>query len=110
MNPLKPAKILVVEDDTNVAAVLEARLESYGYKVCAIADTGQGAIRAAASHNPNLVLMDIMLKGHMNGIEAAQQINLQQKVPIIFLTCLNSDEIMDRAIETNPFVYILIVL
>lgn len=107
MDPLQPVKILVVEDDTNVAAVLEARLESYGYEVCAIADTGPGAVQAAAANRPNLVLMDIMLKGNMNGIEAAHQINQQQELPIIFLTCLNSDEIMDRAIETNPYGYIV---
>ena len=107
MNQLEPTKILVVEDDPNVSAVLEARLETYGYKVIATADTGKKAIQASAAHKPDLVLMDILLKGRMNGIEAAEQINQQQNVPIVYLTCLNSDEIMDRAIQTNPYGYIV---
>lgn len=107
MNQLQPTKILVVEDDANVSAVLGARLETYGYQVCATADTGKKAIQASAACKPDLVLMDILLKGQMNGIEAAEQINRQQNVPIVFLTCLNSDEIMDRAIQTNPYGYIV---
>jgi two-component system, response regulator PdtaR len=107
MKELQRPKILVVEDDANVSAVLEARLESYGYQVCAITDTGAGAIRAAATHSPDLVLMDIMLKGNMNGIEAAEKINAQQEVPIIYLSCLTSDEVVDRAIHSNPYGYIV---
>lgn len=107
MNQTAPTKILVVEDDINVATVLEARLESYGYAVCAIAETGKGAVDATNAHHPDLVLMDIMLKGEMNGIEAAEIINQEHDMPIIYLTCLNSDEIMDRAINTNPYGYIV---
>lgn len=107
MDQHQHTKILVVEDDANVSAVLEARLETYGYTVCATADTGQKAIEASATHQPDLVLMDILLKGKMNGIEAAEKINQQQNVPIVYLTCLNSNEIMDRAIRTNPYGYIV---
>lgn len=107
MNPQQSAKILVVEDDSNVAAVLEARLENYGYKVCAIADTGPDAIQAVESNRPDLVLMDILLKGDMNGIEAAEHININQNVPIIFLTCSNSEDIIVRAIQTSPYGYVV---
>jgi DNA-binding response OmpR family regulator len=99
--------ILIVEDDRNVAAVLEARLESFGYRVCAVAETGAQAIDLNREHDPNLVLMDILLKGDMNGIETAEKILSQYDVPIIYLSCLGTDEIMDRAAQTNPYGYII---
>ncbi len=100
-------KILVVEDDSNVAAVLEARLESFGHKVCGIVKTGPSAVSGALEHRPHLVLMDILLEGDMNGIEAAEQINRQMDVPIVFLSCLSDQHIMDQAIKTNPFGYVI---
>lgn len=101
------ANILVVEDDKNVAAVLEARLESFGYRVCAIAPSGPKAIEAEHQLRPDLVLMDILLEGDMNGIEAAKIIHQQSDVPIIFLTCLNDPAVLDRAINTNPYGYLV---
>ena len=103
----KPVRILVVEDVVNVATVLKARLESYGYEICAVAKTGQSAIAGSLGHKPDLILMDIMLEGDMNGIEAAHEILKKIDIPIIYLSCLNDQEVMDRAIETNPFGYIL---
>jgi CheY-like chemotaxis protein len=102
-----PANILVVEDDKNVAAVLEARLESFGYNVCDIAATGLGAIESAIEHQPDLILMDILLEGDMNGIEAADNINNHFDVPIIFLSCLNDPAVLESAVETNPYGYIV---
>jgi CheY-like chemotaxis protein len=102
-----PATILVVEDDINVAAVLEARLESFGYKVCDIARTGQKAIEGQNRHEPDLVLMDILLEGDMNGIEAAEQISAKSEVPIIFITCLNDPAVLDKAIQTHPYGYLV---
>ena len=101
------AKILVVEDDKNVAAVLEARLESFGYDVCDIAATGQRAIDSAMRLNPDIILMDILLEGDMNGIEAADRIQERSGVPIIFLTCLNDPSVLERAIDTNPYGYLV---
>ena len=105
--PDTPARILLVEDDTNVAAVMEARLESFGYSVCEIASTGPRAIEASDRHHPDLVLMDILLEGDMNGIEAAEQISATSDAPIIFITCLNDPAILDRAIKTNPSGYLV---
>lgn len=102
-----PATILVVEDDINVAAVLEARLESFGYKVCDIARTGLKAIESHGRHEPDLVLMDILLEGDMNGIEAAEQISATSDVPIIFITCLNDPSVLDKAIRTHPYGYLV---
>jgi DNA-binding response OmpR family regulator len=106
-NGKNKVKILVVEDVANVAVVLKARLESYGYEICAMADTGPKAIAATMQHKPDIVLMDIMLEGDMNGIEAATEILKKMDVPIIYLSCLNDQKVMDRAIETNPYGYIL---
>jgi two-component system, response regulator PdtaR len=105
--PVTPATILVVEDDINVAAVMEARLESFGYNVCDIARTGLKAIEGQARHRPDLVLMDILLEGDMNGIEAAEQISAKSDVPIIFVTCLNDPSVLDKAIQTHPYGYLV---
>ncbi len=102
-----PATILVVEDDTNVATVLEARLESFGHAVCAVAKSGTKAVDRALECQPDLILMDILLEGDMNGIEAAEQITNKMDVPIIFLSCLSDQEVLDRAIRTKPFGYII---
>ena len=100
-------KILIVEDVENVALVLKARLESFDYHVCDVAPNGPAAIACALQHKPDLVLMDILLEGDMNGIEAAEKINRQISVPIIFLSCLNDQEVLDRVNHTDAFGYIL---
>ena len=100
-------RILIVEDVPNVAAVLKARLESFDYVVCDVAHNGPEAVACALQHQPDLVIMDILLEGDMNGIEAAQQINRQFTVPIIFLSCLNDPQILDQINHVNTYGYIL---
>jgi DNA-binding response OmpR family regulator len=114
MQPIQPetgnkkaARILVVEDVANVATVLKARLEAFGYEICDVVNTGQKAIDGTIRCQPDLVLMDIMLEGAMTGIEAATEIQKKVSVPIIYLSCLSDDRVMDRAIETNPYGYIV---
>jgi len=102
-----PANILVVEDDTHVATVLEARLQSFGHEVCDIAKSGPAAIRMAVDRSPDLVLMDILLEGDMNGVEAAELIHNQMDIPIIFVTCLSDQALLERAIKANAYGYIL---
>jgi two-component system, response regulator PdtaR len=99
--------ILVVEDDPNVSTVLSARLESLGYRVCGTAETGLEAVSGVFRHHPDLVTMDILLKGEMNGIEAATKIAERSDVPIIYMTCLSDQKVFERAIETNPYGYII---
>ncbi len=105
--PLGKHKILIVEDVPNVSTVLKARLESFGYEVCAVANTGPKAVALALEHKPDLILMDILLEDDMNGIEAAEQICGQLSVPIIFLSCLNDRDILERAIHVDSYGYIL---
>lgn len=101
------ARIMVVEDDENVAMVLEARLRSFGHQVCAVARSGPAAVRGALHHRPDLVLMDILLEGDMNGVEAAELIHNQLDLPIVFITCLSDQAILDRAMKTNAYGYVL---
>lgn len=103
----KPLRILLVEDVDSLATVLKTRLESFNYEVCGIANTGQKAIDCAEHHRPDLIIMDIMLEGDMNGIEAAEVISGKQDIPIIYLSCLNDQKVFDRALQTNPYGYIL---
>jgi DNA-binding response OmpR family regulator len=103
----KATRILIVEDVANVATVLKARLELFGYEICDVVNTGQKAIDGTIRCHPDLVLMDIMLEGDMTGIEAATEIQKRASVPIIYLSCLSDDQVMERAIETNPYGYIV---
>jgi len=107
MKSIPADKLLIVEDDPHVATVLEARLQTFGYHVCGIARTGPAAVRGALDHRPDLVLMDILLEGDMNGIEAAEAIHRQMDVPVVFITCLSDQPILDRAVNANAYGYIL---
>jgi two-component system, response regulator PdtaR len=103
----RPISILVVEDDPNISTVLSARLESLDYQVCGTAETGLEAISGVYRHHPDLVTMDILLKGEMNGIEAAAKIAEGSDVPIIYMTCLADQQVFERAIGTHPYGYII---
>ena len=81
---IESATILVVEDESIVAIDIQNILENLGYKVPAIADTGNEAIQKADESKPCLVLMDIRLKGEIDGIEAAEQILSRFDIPVIF--------------------------
>jgi two-component system, response regulator PdtaR len=82
-------------------------LENLGYTIIGMAATGTDAIRKTGETMPDLVLMDIMIKGDMDGIEAAQEIRDLHDVPVIYLTAYFDDEILERAKLTEPFGYIL---
>ncbi|RCJ23956.1 hybrid sensor histidine kinase/response regulator [Nostoc sp. ATCC 43529] len=101
------AKILVVEDEAIVAKDLQYRLNKFGYTVPAIASSGEEAINKALEILPDLVLMDIRLKGNMDGIQAAQEISRQLDIPIIYLTAYADDNTLQRAKITEPFGYLL---
>ncbi|QHG19679.1 response regulator [Nostoc sp. ATCC 53789] len=101
------AKILVVEDEAIVAKDLQYRLIKFGYTVPVIASSGQEAINKAVEISPDLVLMDIKLKGSMDGIEAAQEIHKHLDIPVIYLTAYADDKTLARAKITEPFGYLL---
>ncbi|MEW6328337.1 MAG: response regulator [Thermodesulfobacteriota bacterium] len=99
--------ILVVEDEGIVAEDIRSSLESLGYTVSAVVSSGQEAIRKAEEYKPDLVLMDIVLKGEIDGIEAANQIRLCFNIPVVYLTAYADERTMDRAKVTEPFGYIV---
>ena len=80
------AEILIVEDDGVVARDIQNRLKNLGFGAPTMVPSGEEAIEKVKEHKPDLVLMDIMLKGEMNGIEAAGQIRSQFNVPVVYLT------------------------
>ena len=100
-------RLLVVEDEAIVAADLEDRLNRMGYNVVGIAESGEEAIQKSRDLKPDLVFMDIMLKGEMDGIEAAAVMREGQSVPVIFLTANSNDTIINRAKVSEPFAYLL---
>jgi PAS domain S-box-containing protein len=100
-------KILVVEDDVIVAKTIAGQLKQLGYTVADTASSGATAIAKAAATQPDLVLMDIVLKGEMDGITAATNITQQYDIPIIYLTAYADEATLQRAKVTQPFGYVV---
>ncbi|MGE3274024.1 MAG: response regulator [Vicinamibacterales bacterium] len=103
----RPASILIVDDEVIIARDLEVRLTGLGYTVAGIAATGRDAIRLARDRRPDLVLMDIVLKGDLDGIDAAAAIRRERHTPIVYLTAYTDQRTLDRAKRTQPFGYIV---
>lgn len=103
----KTTQILVVEDERIIALNLKEALESLGYAVVGIAASGAKAVEKATALRPDLVLMDIQLKGRMDGIEAAEQIWENLQIPTIYVTGHSDTSTLERAKVTAPFGYIL---
>ena len=101
------AKILVVEDEFITASDIQNNLNTMGYEVQAVVDTGEEAVRKAGELSPSLVLMDITLKGRMNGIEAAKQIRERFDIPVIYLTAHSDESTFRNALVSEPFGYII---
>jgi len=99
-------KILVVEDENIVAMDLRTTLTRLGYEVVDTVGTGPQAIEQVERREPDLVLMDIQLRGGMDGIEAADRIR-HLDVPVVYLTAFSDDATLRRARETEPFGYVL---
>ena len=100
-------KILVVEDEGLVALSLQKCLESLGYEVPATAATSDEVIKRTAEISPDLILMDIRLKGDVDGIELADWLKQTYKIPVVFLTAHSDEKTLDRAKKTAPFGYIV---
>jgi PAS domain S-box-containing protein len=100
-------KILIVEDEGIVARETELRLKDLGYAICGVAASGAEAIKKAEKALPDVVLMDIMLKGEMDGIEAAEQIHSRFNVPVVYVTAHADETTLQRAKRTEPMGYLL---
>jgi PAS domain S-box-containing protein len=101
------AKVLIVDDEVVVAEDIRRQLRSLGYTVVGVASSGVDAIRLGGEHRPDLILMDIKLKGSMDGIEAARSIQERFDIPVIYLTAFSDDETLERARHTLPLAYLI---
>jgi signal transduction histidine kinase len=99
--------ILIVEDEIIIARELEDILHNLGHQVCGFAATAVDAIQKAQECRPDLVLMDIQLRGEDDGIQAAEKIKKLYNIPLIYVTAYADQQILDRAKITEPFGYIL---
>lgn len=100
-------RILIVEDEHIVAMGIKRMLKSLGYTVTGVASSGKDAISKAESTFPDLILMDIMLKGELDGVEAAKDIKERFDVPIVYLTAYSDSNILERVKKTGPSGYIV---
>ena len=101
-----PIKITIVEDEMVIAANISLQLSSLGYEVTGILPRGKEALAHIKENRPDIILMDINLKGAWDGIETAQQIQKDRNIPLIYLTA-NADEThFNRAKATNPYAFI----
>jgi len=100
------AKILIVEDETIVAEDIKNILVEGGFNVVSIAQSSEEAIKQAGEVKPDMVLMDIMLGGGTNGIEAAEELKRRFNLPIVYVTAYTDDETLKRAKLTRPYGYI----
>ncbi|MCP4542216.1 MAG: response regulator [Chloroflexi bacterium] len=101
------ARILVVEDEGIIALDLQDRLTDLGYTVSSVAVSGEEAVRKTAEMRPDLVLMNIHLRGKLDGVETTKRIRSQFNIPVIYLTTYIDEAIFQRAQVTEPFGYIL---
>ena len=100
-------KILIVEDDDIIARVEDWRLKNLGYTVCGRATNGAEAMELVVNKKPDIVLMDINIKGNIDGIETAKMIKKGFNIPVIYVTSHSDGATLVRAKETKPDGFIL---
>ncbi|KYK37267.1 MAG: response regulator [Theionarchaea archaeon] len=101
------ADILIVEKESIVAEDIRRSLQNLGYSVSAAVSSGDEAFQKMRENLPDLILVDIVLKGNMDGIEAAETIRSQFNVPVVYLTAYVDEKLLERAQMTEPSGYIL---
>lgn len=104
---MEDVRILIVEDEALTAEDLRHTLMGFGYRISGIIGSGEEAVRVAREDGPSLVLMDIMLQGEMDGIEAARQIQAESHIPVIFLTAYSDTETIEKLKFAGSYGYIL---
>jgi DNA-binding LytR/AlgR family response regulator len=99
--------VLVVEDESIVSKDIQQSLKKLGYNVVGAASTGEKAIELAKAEKPDIILMDIMLKGELTGIDTAETIKLELDIPVIYLTAYADESTLAKAKVTEPYGYII---
>lgn len=103
---MKVVKIFIVEDEMIIAADLSLELEKLGYEVSGISPRGEDALKSIEATPPDIVLMDIALKGQMNGIDAAHQVRERFHIPVVFLTANADDQTFQLAKGARPYAFL----
>ena len=98
--------ILIAEDEGIVAIHLQSKLISLGYRATTVS-SGEEVLQSIRTRQPDLILMDIMLNGQIDGIETAAKVHQQFPIPVVYLTAYADNDTLQRAKVTNPFGYIL---
>jgi CheY-like chemotaxis protein len=99
--------ILVVEDENIIALDIKNRLKRLGFNIKAVVPSGEEAIRLASSMKPDLVLMDIVLRGNIDGVEAAEIISKENNIPIVFLSSFSDKDTIKQAFRISPHGYLI---
>ena len=102
----RPPTVLVVEDETIIALDLQMLLESFGFDVYGPVPSGETSVKAASFFLPDVVLMDVRLKGKMSGIDAARIIHNHLNIPVIYLTAYGDDATLNEVSTSPDFQYI----
>ncbi|MFP4642108.1 MAG: response regulator [Dehalococcoidia bacterium] len=100
-------RILVVEDESIIASEIRGALGELGYTVVDVVGSGEEAVEKTGKHTPDLVLMDIVLQGEMDGIQAAEEIRSRHNIPVVYLTAYTDENTMQRAKISEPYGYIV---
>ncbi|QTA78264.1 Two component system response regulator/histidine kinase [Desulfonema limicola] len=104
---INKTKIMIVEDEALIADDIKEVLILQDYEITAITDSGEEAVKKAGQTQPDIILMDIRLKGQMDGITAAEKIGAAYNIPVIYLTAHSDNEILERAKFSNPCGFLL---
>ena len=105
---LEPAPaIVIVDDDPVILDLLSRFCANYGYIVAGTADNGEDAIAVIEKNRPDVIFIDIVLRGSMDGIQLAQHINKKWKIPFVYITGHSEPRLIERVIHTSPAAFIL---
>lgn len=99
--------VYIVEDESIVAKDIQNSLKKLGYNVLGISNNGEDALKNISELEPDIVLMDIMIKGSMTGIDVAEKVKQDYSIPVIFLTAYADESTLSKAKITEPYGYIL---
>lgn len=104
---MRKARIFIVEDEIVIIRGLQQALENLHYAICGFALSGEEALEVVERKKPDLMLVDVFLRGKMNGIELAQQVRSNFDIPVIYITAYSNEEVLQKAKLTDPFGYIV---
>jgi len=102
-----PHRIMIVEDERIVALNMAVEMRALGYEVVSVESSGEDAIAKARETSPDLILMDIMLDGELDGIDAAKEIRSHSDIPVVYLTAYSDERLLSRAKESEPAGYLV---